>query len=172
VTTLEAVRVLIKLGLRPKRTIRFIAWSGEEYGGSMSGAAQYVRQHVKEVEKYIAIFESDLGSTTPYGFGYSGGPKGFKQVWELAQNLNFMNAGLIIYGDGDSVDSGYFAPYGVPIMRNEIKDTTDNTFYFSYHHSAADSMTMMNPDDMDLNVVAIASMMYMIADADVTLPRD
>jgi len=38
VTCFEAVRTLISLGLRPKRTIRFMAWSGEEYGGTNSGA--------------------------------------------------------------------------------------------------------------------------------------
>jgi len=37
-TCFEAIRTLIKLGLRPKRTIRMIAWSGEEFGGPNNGA--------------------------------------------------------------------------------------------------------------------------------------
>jgi len=45
-------------------------------------------------------------------------------------------------------------------------------FYFTYHHSAGDSMYMMSPSDMDDNVVAIASLFYLIANADTTLPRD
>ena len=53
---------------------------------------------------------------------------------------------------------------GVPVMRNEITDTPDSAYYFTYHHSAGDTITMMNPDDMDDNVVAIASMFYLVAD--------
>jgi carboxypeptidase Q len=58
------------------------------------------------------------------------------------------------------------------MMRNLVSDNGTNDFYFTYHHSAGDSMTMMNADDMDDNVVAIASIFYLIADADVTLPRN
>jgi carboxypeptidase Q len=42
-------------------------------------------------------------------------------------------------------DSGYIHNYGVPISRNIVEDTPTNDFYFTYHHSAGDSMTMMNP---------------------------
>jgi len=65
--------VLIQLGLRPKRTIRFIAWSGEEFGSPLNGAHAYVNQHKDELKNHIIAFESDLGSTTPYGFGFNGG---------------------------------------------------------------------------------------------------
>jgi carboxypeptidase Q len=57
-------------------------------------------------------------------------------------------------------------------MRNLVSDNKTNDFYFTYHHSAGDSMTMMNADDMDDNVVAIASMFFLLADADETLPRN
>lgn len=56
-------------------------------------------------------------------------------------------------------------------MRNLIADNKSNDFYFRYHHSAGDSMSMMNADDLDDNVVAIASMIYLIADNDETLPK-
>jgi len=52
-------------------------------------------------------------------------------------------------------------------MNNQIWDYSDaHEFYFTYHHSAGDSITMMNPDSMDDNVIAIASMMYIVADMD------
>lgn len=51
-------------------------------------------------------------------------------------------------------------------MNNRIIDNENHDFYFTYHHSAADAMTMMDANDMDDNVVAIASMMYLIADMD------
>jgi carboxypeptidase Q len=45
-----------------------------------------------------------------------------------------------------------------------VQDSEDFKFYYKYHHSAGDSMTMMNPDDLDTNVVGIASFLYIIAD--------
>jgi carboxypeptidase Q len=45
-----------------------------------------------------------------------------------------------------------------------VEDSTDSKFYYKYHHSAGDSMTMMNSADLDSNVVGIASFLYIIAD--------
>jgi carboxypeptidase Q len=49
-------------------------------------------------------------------------------------------------------------------MINLVKDTPDHKYYFTYHHSAGDSMTMMNADDLDGNVLGIACMFYILAD--------
>lgn len=44
--------------------------------------------------------------------------------------------------------------------------------YFAYHHSAGDTIDVLDPDDMDSNVKAIASLLYIIADLDERFPRD
>lgn len=56
-------------------------------------------------------------------------------------------------------------------MANVVADTDDHKFYFTYHHSAGDSMSIMDPDDMDSNVLGIATMFYILADLDITIPR-
>jgi carboxypeptidase Q len=56
-------------------------------------------------------------------------------------------------------------------MANKVYDTLDRKFYFTYHHSAGDSMSIMNADDMDSNVVGIAAMFFILADLDNTIPR-
>lgn len=56
-------------------------------------------------------------------------------------------------------------------MVNRITDNPTYDYYFKYHHSAGDSMTIMNADDMDSNVVGIAAMFYILADLDNTIPR-
>ena len=77
---------------------------------------------------------------------------------------------LSILGAGNYSDNGYSADVdplnqkGVPIFNNMIKDTPEHAFYFKYHHTAGDSMTMMNADDLDSNVVGIATFLYIIAD--------
>ena len=70
---LEALRVLKHLNLKPKRTIRFIAWSGEEMGMPNNGASHYAKNHSHE--KHVLAFESDHGTTKPYGFGINAGMK-------------------------------------------------------------------------------------------------
>ena len=68
----EVLRTLLKLNLRPKRTLRFIAWSGEEFGADNSGSQAYMRAHQNEMKNHILAFESDLGTTHLKGFGLTG----------------------------------------------------------------------------------------------------
>jgi carboxypeptidase Q len=56
-------------------------------------------------------------------------------------------------------------------MSNQVIDNASNDFYFTYHHSAGDSMTMMDADDLDSNVVGVAAMFFILADLDNTIPR-
>lgn len=76
ITCFEAMRLLLKLGLRPQRTLRFIAWTGEEFADPKNGNMAYLNAHLKELDKHIVAFEDDLGSTKLLGFGYIGDPKG------------------------------------------------------------------------------------------------
>lgn len=55
-------------------------------------------------------------------------------------------------------------------MRNIYNDPNDD-IYFKYHHSAGDTMNILNPDELDSNVFAISSMMYIIADYPERLPK-
>lgn len=74
------MRLILKNQLRPKRTIRFIAWSGEEWGDPNNGAQNYAKTHAKQLDKHIVAFQDDLGSTQLLGFGYSGNSEGKKIV--------------------------------------------------------------------------------------------
>lgn len=57
-------------------------------------------------------------------------------------------------------------------MANIVADTPDHSYYFTYHHTAGDSMLVMSPDEMDSNVIGIAAMFYILADLDVSIQRD
>ena len=84
--------------------------------------------------------------------------------------LSILNASMVS-DDGGAVDTGPLYERGVPTMINLIEDNESHDFYFSYHHSAGDSMTMMDPDLLDSNVVGVAAMFYILADLDNTIPR-
>ena len=115
----------------------------------------------------MAAFESDLGSTKLLGFGHSG--DGAPIVKYILNNyLSLLGAGQYS-DDGSSADVELLYEQGVPIFNNIVTDTADHSFYFRYHHTAGDSMTMMNPDDLDSNVVGIAAFLYIIADLETTV---
>jgi carboxypeptidase Q len=171
VTCYEAMRLILKSGLRPKRTLRFIAWSGEEFNDPKSGHHAYQEAHLKELGKHIVALENDFGSTKLLGFGYIGDPKG-KEVVKMVGDkyMSIINASLV-NDAGEAVDTAPLLEKGVPTMANVIEDTPDHKYYFTYHHTAGDSMNIMNPDDMDSNVLGLAVMFYILADLDSTIPR-
>lgn len=67
------------------------------------------------------------------------------------------------------MDTEALGPLGVPRFCNIIRDTPDHSYYFRYHHSAGDSMSMMNSTEMDSNVVGIAAFLFIIADLQQTV---
>lgn len=84
--------------------------------------------------------------------------------------MGIVNASLV-NDAGGAVDTGPLFQKGVPTMANVVFDNDSHDYYFSYHHSAGDSMTMMNPDDLDSNVLGLATMFYILADLENTIPR-
>lgn len=66
--------------------------------------------------------------------------------------------------DGHAVDTGPLYSMGIPTMINLIEDTPDHEYYFTYHHSAGDTMSIMDPDLLDGNVVGVAAMFFILAD--------
>ena len=77
----------------------------------------------------------------------------------------------VVEDDGTAVDTGPLFDVGIPVMKNVVSDTPDHKFYFTYHHSAGDSMTMMNADDLDSNVLGVAIMFYVLADMENSIPK-
>lgn len=170
-TVYEALRLLKNNGFRPKRTLRFIAWSGEEFGDAKNGAHQYVSRHESEIEKHIAVFESDEGSRKLIGFGFSGNATARQLLNDISSKyLSLINCNFI-GDDGEEADSADLFERGVPMLKNIVEDTVDQQFYFTYHHTRGDSMSIMNPDQMDSNVLGIAVLTYILADLENTIGR-
>eukprot|EP00825_Cyclidium_porcatum_P016059 TRINITY_DN1922_c0_g1_i5.p1 TRINITY_DN1922_c0_g1~~TRINITY_DN1922_c0_g1_i5.p1 ORF type:complete len:274 (-),score=47.21 TRINITY_DN1922_c0_g1_i5:257-1078(-) len=171
ITCIEVIRLLKGLGLRPRRTIRVIGWSGEEFNSQDDGAYQYAKTHSFEMSKHVLAFEDDLGSTKPYGFGFTGSAEAKAIISNITQQYLYpINCTYIVDGGGGS-DTVPLEQLGIPSMNNLVQDSATHDFYFTFHHSQGDTMAIMNADDLDDNVIAIASMAYIIADMDQTLPR-
>ncbi len=115
----------------------------------------------------MAAFENDEGSTKLIGFAHSGPGRAIVQK-VLTSYMSIIDA-VQYSDDGWSADVENLLDYGVPIIHQIIVDSPKNDFYYKYHHTAGDSMTIMNPDDMDSNVLGIAAFLYIIADLEVSL---
>ena len=160
----EAVRLIQKLGLRPRRTIRVVGWTNEENG--LRGGNEYRDAHRREVDKHVLAIESDAGVFKPQGFGFTGSDQAFAIVQQVGRLLERIGAGTITRGGGGA-DIGPIMQLGVPGMGLNV----DGTRYFWFHHSEADTLDKLDPHEVALCVAAMAVMAYVIADLPEPLPR-
>ena len=160
----EAVRLLKRLGLKPKRTIRVVGWTNEENGGR--GGQAYRDAHKTEIEKHVLAIESDGGVFKPQGFSFSGSDAALDMVKEIASLLGRIDAGMIVKG-GAGADIGPIVALGVPGLGLNV----DGTKYFWYHHTEADTIDKLDPNDMARCVATMAVMAYIAADMPEPLPR-
>jgi carboxypeptidase Q len=161
----EAIRLMKKLGLQPRRTIRVVGWTNEENG--LRGGRAYRDAHVNEVAKHVLAIESDGGVFKPVGFGFSGNDSALAILQQrVAPLLDKIGAGRITKGGGGA-DIGPITQLGVPSLGLNVAGEK----YFWYHHSDADTVDKLDPREVALCVATMAIMAYVVADMPDTLPR-
>jgi len=160
----EAVRLLKKLGLTPRRTIRAVGWVNEENGGR--GGLAYRDAHKSELGKYVAAIESDGGTFKFRGFGFTGTDSAFAVINQISRLFKPLGVDSATIGGGGA-DIGPIMGEGVPGMGHNV----DGTRYFWYHHSEADNVDKIDPRELAENVAAMAIMAYVLADMPVKLTR-
>jgi carboxypeptidase Q len=166
IVTWEALRVLKRLNLRPRRTIRVVLFVNEENG--TRGGMAYRDHHSAELANHVLMLESDSGVFRPLGFGFSGSDAARAIVNQVATLLRPIGADRVGQGGGGT-DIGPAVQAGkLPAMALEV----DGTRYFLIHHTPADTVDKLDPADMARCVAAIAVMTYVVADMPERLPRD
>lgn len=155
----EAVRLLKKLGLRPRRTVRVVLFTNEENG--TRGGNGYRDAHKAELADHILAIESDSGVFRPRGFGLSkdATPQARADAREIARLLAGIKADDIA-ADGEGTDIEPMMTEGVTGMSLNV----DGTHYFDIHHTQADTMDKIDPHEMALCVATMAIMAYVVAD--------
>lgn len=156
----EAIRLLKKLGLAPRRTIRVVGWTNEENG--MRGGNAYRDAHAQEPHQ-LAI-ESDGGVFAPLGFGFTGTPEARKVIEAIGSLLTPIGAGRI-GASGGGADIGPIMATGVPGMGLEV----DGSRYFWFHHTDADTPDKLDKAEVQRCVAAMAIMAYIAADVEQSL---
>ncbi len=157
IATWEALRLMKKLNLRPRRTVRVVLWTNEENGGR--GGLAYRDQHLAELANHVMMLESDSGVFRPIGFGFAGSESGRARVREIATLLAGIQADRISPNGGGADIAPSVQQAGIPAMSLEVQGN-----YFLFHHTPADTVDKIDPVDMARSAAAIAVMTYVIAD--------
>jgi hypothetical protein len=130
---LEAARAIAQSGVKPKRTIRFILFSGEEEG--LLGSTAYAAQHAAEADKVQAVLVLDNGTGMITGQALQG-RKEFEQLWiDLLAPVTSLGAKTVRDANKGGTDHLSFLPYGVPGF-NFDQETRG---YNHTHHSQVDT---------------------------------
>jgi carboxypeptidase Q len=158
VVSWEALRIMKKLNLRPRRTVRVVLWTNEENGGR--GGIAYRDQHRAELASHVLMMESDNGVFRPLGFGFTGSDAARRTVTAIATLLSGLAASDVVAG-GDGADITPTVRAGrIPGMSLEV----DTSQYFQIHHTQADTVDKIDPVEMAKCAAAVTVMAYVVAD--------
>lgn len=164
----QALTIIKKLGLRPRRTLRVVLWTNEENG--LRGGRAYREGLGDEVAHHVAALEMDGGAERPVGFGFglagvsSDGDSptyeaAFEKLREIGHLLDVIEAGEIRRGGGGA-DIG-------PLMRDGVPGLglrTVGEHYFDWHHTRADTLDKVDPQDYRKAIALLAVFGYVLAD--------
>jgi len=153
----EAVKLLQRLGLHPRRTVRVVLWTTEEFGGV--GGQAYARDHAADLPKHVLGLESDNGTFDPRGFMYNGTPANLPFVSQLDSLLSDLGNFHSDTGFAET-DVGPMGQQGVPLLGLKVEPSR----YFWYHHTDADMMDKIDPRELARCVAAMAVAVYVAAD--------
>ncbi len=157
IACLQALTLIHKLGLQPKRTLRVAFWVNEENG--TRGGAAYRAFVDDQLQNQVMALEMDGGAETPRGFGASVDQKSMDLLKQIGKLLEPVGAGEITTGGGGE-DITALVRDGVPGM----SERAAGTHYFDWHHSEADTLDKVNPEDFRKSVAALAVMSFCVAD--------
>ena len=156
VQCIEIIRTLKASNIKPKRTIRSIAFMNEENG--LRGGKTYAAIAELKKEKHIAAIESDAGGFLPIGFGLNMTEEKKAKIQKWAPLFlpyfvyNFTN-------EGDGADISPLKKLAVPCIGLEVNSQR----YFDYHHAANDTFDKVNKRELLLGSAAMSALAYMLA---------
>jgi hypothetical protein len=166
VGAMGVIDTLNKLKLKPRRTIRVIAWMNEENG--TQGGKAYFDNNKDKLEKHFAAIESDSGGGRPFGFIGSVTPPMVKYFAPLKTALLPIGAGIFERRDfAGAADTGPLERAGVPVFMPLV----DSSSYFSYHHTPADTLDKVSPLELKRHVAVMTSLTWYLANMEENIGR-
>jgi carboxypeptidase Q len=154
----EAARALKATGMRPRRTIRFILFSGEEQG--LLGSWAYVKTHRAELDKIraVIIFDSGVGRVTGYSLG--GRADIAPAVREVLKPLDSWEVNRLTTDAETGSDHFDFLIEGVPTLIANQEEAN----YLPNYHAASDTLDKVDIRDLKLNTTIATLTTWGLAD--------
>lgn len=164
--SMQTANLLKQLKIKPKRTIRVIAWMNEENG--TRGGRGYAEEQTPNIAKHFAALESDLGASHPVGILFTAKPEVQAFLAPISNILLSQGAGVSqIQPGGVGADTGFLTQQGVPSFAPYFNTQT----YFNYHHTEADTMDKVDPRGLAETASVMAVFAYGLANLEQPLPR-
>lgn len=157
-SVLAAAAAIVKSGQRPRRTIRFVLFTGEEQG--LLGSLAYVKQHAAEMKDHLGCVVLDEGQGPVKEFQLGGRNDLIDPMKAFAQSLAAIREIPVNDKREFGTDTGPFILAGLPGI-NLDQDSPD---YKYTHHSAADSLEEVKPDVLAQNATIMALTAFWLAD--------
>jgi hypothetical protein len=158
VQSIEVIRVMKALGLKPKRTIRAVMFMNEENG--LRGGQAYAEAAKKETnKKFIFALESDAGGFVPRGFGFSGKPDQVSRLLSWKKLFEPYGTGDLHEGGGGA-DIGPLRPLGTVLSGLN----PDSQRYFDVHHASSDVFEAVSPRELNLGAAVMAGMVWLVSE--------
>ena len=158
-----AAQVIIESGLKPKRTLRVVAFGAEEVG--LLGGFAYVKAHKDtDLDNHVLATESDFGAGPAYEIK-SGVKSGEDVIKAMGKAMGLPFSAMPTNG---GPDIGPMSRQGVPTMRWQ----QEGTDYFDLHHTPDDTFDKIDKDEIQQNVAAFVTMMWMASEADTNFRGD
>lgn len=165
IAVLEAARILRASGVKPRRTIRFVLFSGEEEG--LFGSKMYAKAHVAELPKYQAVLVLDNGTGRVTGMALQGRNE-LHDLWrDLFAPASALGPLHVRAGNKGGTDHLSFLPYGVPGFNYD----QESRGYDHTHHSQIDTFDHAVLPDLRQAATVMAVTAYELAQLGELLPR-
>jgi Zn-dependent M28 family amino/carboxypeptidase len=165
----QALTLIHRLGLRPRRTLRVVLWTNEENG--LGGARAYREWVGEEVGGHVAAIEMDGGAERPVGFGFGlsgvepeSGDPAYEAAYATLREIGSLLAGL----DASEISRGGGGADIGPLMRDGVPGLAFRTVgehYFDWHHTHADTLDKVDPENFRKAVAMLGVMGFVLADA-------
>jgi Zn-dependent M28 family amino/carboxypeptidase len=160
------LQTLKALNLKPRRTIRMVAWMNEENG--LRGGTAYHAANKDTIAKQFAAMESDGGAGRPFGIMASVEPKAEKYFVPVQAALQPIGASVFTrLNHVGAADLMLLEKDGVPLFQPQV----DTSTYFHYHHTAADTLDKVDPENLRRHVAVMSTLSWFLANMDQPLGR-
>jgi Zn-dependent M28 family amino/carboxypeptidase len=156
---IDTARALEELGLAPRRTVRFVLFTGEEQG--MFGSLGYVRRHASELDRHVGVVIFDTGSGRTSGFSL-GGREDLRKIADGALEPVAALGPFVQTSDAiDGTDNFDFLLAGVPtFVANQ-----DAAPYTPDYHAESDTFERVDGPAAQANAAIAAALVWQLAEA-------